>query len=175
MARTQNGDGKAYRRLLEEIMPYLRSLAAARHNDPNDVEDAVQDVLLTVHAIRRTYDPTRPFTPWLVAIANRRLVDRLRRQGRIRKRETPLTTEHEAFPALQANIDEELSDRRELEAALDSLSPGQRRAIRLLKMKEMSLKGAASATGMSVAALKAATHRALKNLRKKLSNLSEDS
>ena len=156
-------------------MPYLRSLAARRHRDPRDAEDAVQDILLTVHAIRQTYDPTRPFGPWLVTIANRRLVDRLRRQGRLRSRESALTTEHETFPARQANIDDEVSDRRELEAVLGNLPPGQQQAIRLLKLKEMSLKEAAAATGISVTALKVATHRALKNLRKMLSNRSEDS
>jgi RNA polymerase sigma-70 factor, ECF subfamily len=174
MARAQNGDGEAYRRLLEEVTPYLRSLAARRHRDPSDAEDAVQDILLTVHAIRRTYDPIRPFGPWLVTIAKRRLVDRLRRQGRLRSRETALTAEHETFPAAQANIDVEISDRRELRAALDNLPPGQRQAIQLLKLEEMSLKEAAVATGMSVPALKVATHRALKSLRKMLFKRSED-
>jgi len=174
MARAQDGDGGAYRRLLEEVTPYLRSLAASRHRDASDAEDAVQDILLTIHAVRRTYDPTRPFRPWLVTIANRRLVDRLRRQGRLRSRETALTSDHETFPAHQANLDEEVSRRRELRAALDNLPPGQRQAIRLLKLKEMSLKEAATATGLSVTALKGATHRALKNLRKMLSHRRED-
>lgn len=170
MARAQHGDGEAYRRLLEDIAPYLRSLAARRHRNPSDVEDAVQDILLTVHAIRQTYDSTRPFGPWLLTIANRRLVDRLRRQGRVRSRETSLLAEHETFPASQANIDEEMSDRRELEAALDKLPPSQRKAIRLLKLKELSLKEAAAVSGMSVTALKVATHRAMKSLRELFSS-----
>ena len=174
MARAQDGDGGAYRRLLEEATPYLRSLAASRHRDPSDAEDAVQDILLTIHAVRQTYDPTRPFRPWLVTIANRRLVDRLRRQGRLRSRETALTSDHETFPARQANLDEEVSYRHELRTALDNLPPGQQQAIRLLKLKEMSLKEAATATGLSVTALKGATHRALKNLRKMLSHRRED-
>ena len=174
MARAQYGDSAAYHRLLQEVTPYLRSLAAWRHRDPSDAEDAVQDILLTIHAVRQTYDPARPFRPWLVTIANRRLVDRLRRQGRLRSRETALTSDHETFPACQANLDEEGSYRRELKAALDTLPPGQRQAIRLLKLKEMSLKDAAAATGLSVTALKGATHRALKNLRKVLSHRSED-
>ena len=139
MARAQDGDAVAYLRLLEAITPFLRSLAARRHRDPNDVEDAVQDVLLTVHSIRHTYDPTRPFGPWLVAIANRRLIDRLRRQGRRRARETPLTAEHETFSAPPTNI-EETSERHRLQGAIDNLPPMQRRAIRLLKLREMSLK-----------------------------------
>ena len=174
MARAQDGDSGAYRRLLEEVTPYLRLLAASRHRDASDAEDAVQDILLTIHAVRQTYDPARPFRPWLVTIANRRLIDRLRHQGRLRSRETTLTTDHETFPARQANLDEEVSYRRELKAALDTLPPGQRQAIRLLKLKEMSLKDAAAATGLSVTALKGATHRALKNLRKMLSHRSED-
>jgi RNA polymerase sigma-70 factor, ECF subfamily len=174
MARAQDGDSRAYRCLLEEVTPYLRSLAASRHRDPSDAEDAVQDILLTIHATRQTYDPSRPFRPWLVTIANRRLVDRLRRQGRLRSRETALTSDHETFPARQANLDEEVSYSHELRAALDNLPPGQREAIRLLKLQEMSLKEAATATGLSVTALKGATHRALKNLRKRLSSRSED-
>lgn len=174
MAHAQAGDAEAYRRLLADISPYLRSLAARRHRDPNDVEDTVQDILLTIHAIRYTYDPTRPFGPWLVAIANRRIIDRLRRRGRLQSREAPLTIEHETLPANQTNIDEEMSDRRELHEAVQNLPAGQREAIRLLKLNEMSLKEAAAATGMSVAALKVATHRALHSLRKMLSQRSQD-
>jgi RNA polymerase sigma factor (sigma-70 family) len=172
MARAQDGDGAAYHRLLQDIAPYLRSLAARRYHDPNDVEDAVQDILLTIHSIRQTYDPARPFGPWLVTIANRRFIDRLRRQGRVRARETPLTPEHETFSEPRAN-QEESTDRRELEGAIDNLPPRQQQAIRLLKLKEMSLKEAAVASGMSITSLKVNTHRALKSLRKMLVHRSE--
>jgi len=168
MARAQDGDREAYRRLLEEITPYLRSLATRRVPNRSDVEDAVQDALVTIHAVRHTYDPARPFGPWLVAIANRRIVDGLRRRGRTAARETPLDAEHETFAAPEANYPEAASDARALREAVERLPPGQREAIRLLKLKEMSLKEAAAASGMTVAALKVATHRALKSLRKML-------
>lgn len=170
MAHAQAGDAGAYRRLLEEITPYLRSLAWRQLRNRHDVEDTVQDVLLTVHSIRYTYDPTRPFAPWLVTIANRRLVDRLRRQGRSVRRESPLTVEHETFAAEEANIDEDVINRRSLYEAVQKLPDGQRQAIQLLKLGEMSLKEASASTGLSVTALKVATHRALKNLRKLLSD-----
>jgi len=166
MARAQDGDRGAYGRLLEEITPFLRSLAARRHRDLSDVEDAVQDVLLTLHAIRDTYDPARPFGPWLVAIANHRLIDRLRRQGRLRSRETALMPEHETFSAGQPNLCEKSLDRRELREAVEKLPAGQRQAVRLLKLEERSLKEAAAISGMSIGSLKVATHRALKSLRK---------
>jgi len=167
MAHAQDGDRAAYHRLLQEITPYLRSLAARRHRDPSDVEDAVQDVLLTVHAIRQTYDPNRSFAPWLVAIANRRFIDRLRRQGRRREREVVLSAEHETFCEPETNLDED-RDRHELESMVDNLPPAQRYAIRLLKLREMSLKEAAVVSGMSVTSLKVNAHRALKRLKKML-------
>jgi RNA polymerase sigma-70 factor (ECF subfamily) len=174
MARAQGGDRAAYRRLLEEVSPYLRSLAVAAHRDPRDVEDAVQDILLTLHAVRHTYDPARPFGPWLVAIAHRRIVDRLRRQGRTRQHETPLEPEHETFAGNAANYVEESSDAAALREAVMQLPAAQREAIRLLKLQELSLREASAASGMTIAALKVATHRGLKALRKLITRKSEE-
>lgn len=166
MARAQDGDATSYLRLLQQITPYLRSLAVRYHRDPRDVEDTVQDILLTVHSIRETYDPSRPFGPWLVGIANRRAFDRLRRQGRQRKHEYPLSREHDSV-ATGENI-EEAANKIHLEGAISDLPPAQQQAIKMLKLKEMSLKDAATESGMSISSLKVATHRALKSLRKML-------
>ncbi|MEO8188074.1 MAG: sigma-70 family RNA polymerase sigma factor [Burkholderiaceae bacterium] len=168
MTRAQAGDSAAYRQLLVDIVPYLYSLARRQHRDPNDVEDAVQDVLLSVHAIRHTYDPSRPFGPWLVAIAKRRLVDRLRRQGRTKAREVALDLDHETFCAPEANLGEAEWNKRVLGDAIARLPPRQRDAVLLLKLQEMSLQQAAAASGLSVAALKVSMHRAMQSLRKML-------
>lgn len=172
MGRAQAGDADAYLRLLHEITPYLRTLAARRHCDAAEVEDAVQDVLLTIHAIRHTYDPARPFGPWLVAIANRRFMDRLRRQGRRQSRETPLGPEHETFAEAPANL-ELKAEGHGLQEAIDNLPPMQKQAIEMLKLREMSLKEAAAASGLSIAALKVATHRAIRSLRRRLGDRSD--
>ena len=58
-----------------------------------------------------------------------------------------------------------LSGRRGLREAIDKLPPGQRQAVLLLKLRGLSLKEAASESGMSAAALKVASHRGLKALR----------
>jgi RNA polymerase sigma-70 factor (ECF subfamily) len=169
MGCAQDGDRAAYRALLQDMTPYLRSLAGRCFKEPGDIEDAVQDILLTVHAVRHAYDPRRPFGPWLVAIANRRIIDRLRRLTRARFREIELTAEHETFSAPPANLSSnlgEVSVNAALHEAIENLPPEQRQAIRLLKLKEMSLKEAAAASGRSISALKVATHRAIKSLRK---------
>lgn len=177
MARAQDGDRDAYRALLEDIAPYLRSLAARCFKDPSDVEDAVQDVLLTVHAVRHAYDPGRPFGPWLLAIANRRIVDRLRRQTRAKLRDIALTAEYVTFSGSQANlpptVEEPVLNEAALHQAIESLPPDQRQAIQLLKLEELSLKEASVKSGRSIAALKVGTHRAVANLRKLLRSRSE--
>ena len=166
MVSAQAGDQDAYRRLLEDISPYVRTLAARQIRNCADIEETVQDVLLTIHSVRHTYDPSRPFGPWLVAIAYRRIVDRLRHCGRIDSHETPIELEHETFIAATTNLQEEAVDARLVREAVERLSVGQRDAVRMLKLYEMSLEEAAVASGMSVSALKVATHRAMKRLRK---------
>jgi len=165
MARAQDGDRQAYRTLLQDLTPYVRSIATRCFKQSSEVEDAVQDVLLTIHMVRHAYDPSRPFGPWLVAIANRRIIDRLRRDTRMKAREIALSTEHETFPQSQTNFHYEISEEVALAEAIDRLPLEQRQAVTMLKLNEMSLKEASAMSGRSIAALKVATHRAIKNLR----------
>ena len=173
MARSQDGDREAYRTLLEGVTPYIRSLAARCFKQPSDVEDAVQDVLLTIHMVRHAYDPSRPFGPWLAAIANRRIIDRLRRDTRRKAREVALSADHETFAEPATNVHRGTADEVALAQAIERLPPDQRQTIRMLKLDEMSLKEAAAASGRSIPALKVATHRAIKSLRRMLKQQSD--
>jgi RNA polymerase sigma factor (sigma-70 family) len=167
MARAQQGDAEAYLKLLREITPYIRFCTSRFFRDSCDVEDTVQDVLLTIHSVRQTYDPTRPFGPWLVAIANRRAFDRLRHRRRRQIHEVPLTNEHDGS-VTEADGHEFRADIDWLNEAIGDLPPVQRQAIKLLKLKEMSLREAAASTGTSIASLKVATFRALNSLRRRV-------
>lgn len=167
MGRAQQGDRDAYRRLLTELTPYLRALARRNGVLPAEVEDAVQDILLTIHTIRHTYDPSRPVGPWLVTIARRRIVDRLRRSQRRAAVEAPFEKSYETFATPETNLYEPVESGG-LRQAIESLPAGQRRAIILLRLREMSLKDAARESGMTVTSLKVAAHRGLKALRRLL-------
>lgn len=166
MRAAQEGDSAAYGQLLCAVTPLVRRLAARRWTGSDDAEDVVQDVLLSLHQVRHTYDPGRPFLPWLMAIARNRLVDVQRRQVRRARGEV-------AVEALPETISEEetkelvdrMADAEALAQALAQLPAGQRKAVELLRIKEMSLKEAAEASGMSIAALKVSMHRAMKSLR----------
>jgi RNA polymerase sigma-70 factor (ECF subfamily) len=168
MHAAQQGDGAAYLELLRAITPRIRQVARRQRGFAGaaEVEDVVQDVLLSVHAARSTYDPSRPFEPWLNAILRNRLVDGARRYGRIARREVKvedLDVTFSDFVAKEEGAD--LSDVAALHEAVQALPEQQRQAIELLKFKELSLKEAAQVSGTSIGALKVATHRAMATLR----------
>lgn len=168
MAASQGGDGAAYMRLLRELVPFLRVLV--RRNAPvGRVEDVVQDVLLTLHRIRHTYDPARPFLPWLAVVANRRVLDARRRDMRVQAWETPSTDLLETFADTAANRHAEIAEMRTwLHHAIDELPPKQRDALRLVKLDELSMEDASVRSGQSVAAVKVNVHRGLLSLRRTL-------
>lgn len=167
MRAAQAGDRVAYSRLLREITPFVRALLRRHCSAPHDVEEMVQETLLTLHRVRQTYDPKRPFSPWLGAIAARRGIDGLRRRSRVARHEVSAEIEsYETFADPRANIDiEGAGAKAEVEALLQRLPPRQRAALEAVKLKEMSLAEAAAVSGQSVGALKVNTHRALKALR----------
>ncbi|OAN49833.1 sigma-70 family RNA polymerase sigma factor [Magnetospirillum moscoviense] len=166
MAAAQAGDKAAYGRLLADLVPVVRRLVGRRWHGAADAEDVVQDALLTLHAVRHTYDPTRPFLPWLAAIVERRVADGLRKRYRRSGREEEFDEAAETFSAIETNI--HALDAEPLRRAVADLPAGQRQAIELVKLKEMSLAEASAASGQSVGALKVAVHRAIKALKEKL-------
>ncbi len=173
MRAAQNGDAAAYAALLKEVAPLLRNVVRGRNRvlQAGDVEDLVQDILLSLHAVRATYDPGRPFLPWLFGIAHNRMADGARRYARRARHEVVVGELPEApvtFSSGPANREETYKDPEALSQAIRDLPPAQREAVEMLKIREMSLKEASAASGMSITALKVSVHRAIKSLRKKL-------
>ena len=172
MAEAQAGDARAYDALLREALPFLRAICRRRLGPSAEVEEAVQEALLTVHRLRHTYDPARPLQPWLATIADRRAVDLLRRRGRRERRETSLDPIGETLAVQSANgwddAGEERIAAKEVREAVAGLPDSQRRALTLTKLQGLSLAEASARSGLTVGALKVATHRALRTLRARL-------
>jgi RNA polymerase sigma-70 factor (ECF subfamily) len=171
MRSAQGGDADAYVALMQELAVRVRQIVRHRRAflERADVEDLVQDVLLSVHAVRATYDATRPFVPWLLAITRNRLADAARRYARHGAHEVAVDDLDVTFFSERTNtLATTYGDPDALKDAIADLPAGQRSAIELLKLREMSLKEAAAASGTSVGALKVATHRAMEALRRKL-------
>ena len=95
MAEAQAGDNVAYQTLLRDCIPVIKTVARRRGVAAAHVDDVVQDVLLTIHRARHTYDPNRSFTAWLCVITERRAIDLLRRIRRqdLREVHAPLAFE----------------------------------------------------------------------------------
>jgi RNA polymerase sigma-70 factor (ECF subfamily) len=171
MRSAQGGDSNAYAALMRELAVRVRQIVRHRRAflEHADVEDLVQDVLLSVHAVRATYDATRPFIPWLLAITRNRLADGARRYARHGAYEVAVDDLEVTFFSERTNtMTTTYGDPDALRQAIAELPAGQRSAIEMLKLREMSLKEAAAASGSSVGALKVATHRAMDALRRKL-------
>lgn len=171
MACAQAGDRAAYHQLLKDIVPYLRSLSRRFIGNESDAEDAVQEILIVVHDIRHTYEPHRPFKPWLKTIATRRCIDLLRKRTRRLQHELAQELDKLHVATTDATPDQALDRRQQglaLGEAVSQLPVRQREAIRLLRISELSLCEAAAQSDQSIGSLKVACHRALKSLKRAL-------
>ena len=169
MRAAQDGDEKAYSELLSELLPLLRRVVGKRLRGRQDVEDIVQEILLSLHSVRHTYDPDRPFVPWVMAICSHRISDAARNWHRRAMHESTVDVPPETFSDAETKSEQDNSDdREEIQRALAQLTPGQREAIEFLKLEGLSLKEASSVSGKSIANLKVTLHRGLKAMRRLL-------
>ncbi|UQC72511.1 RNA polymerase subunit sigma-70 [Lelliottia sp. AC1] len=164
MTKAQAGDRHAYTQLLRAIVPAIRAIVRRQVFDPALVEDVIQDVLLTVHRVRHTYDPDCPFLPWLMAITQARAVDALRHHGRTLRRETD--TEEALTNVAAVESVEHLDEQEELALILDRLPARQRQIVEHIHLQEMTLAQAASRHNLTISAVKSLLHRAITNLRR---------
>lgn len=163
MVRAQEGEQEAYRELLTDIRPSLLRVLRRYARASEELEDLVQDVLLSLHRARHTYDPSRPFEPWLFAVARYEAWAHLKRRTKRQSREV-LDEDLSLHPA------EAPASMTQLDAALRQLPPKQRDAVRLLKLQGMSLEEAADQAGTTIGAMKVRAHRAYRALRGLLQN-----
>lgn len=156
MLAAQAGDAAAYRRLLVEAGSWLRTYYA-RRLPASMVDDAAQEVLLAVHTKRHTYDPAKPFGPWLAAIARYKWIDRLRAM------KDALTEELPEDIAVRDH-GEAIQSASVLERLLGRIKPAQANAIRLVKLEGLSIKETAERLDQTVALVKVNIHRGLRQL-----------
>lgn len=162
MRTAQTGDRDSYRALLDDIAQDVQSFLRRILRDEQDAEDACQDTLLALHRYRHTYDPARPFEPWLYAVARNVSRTHLERR-RVRRR-------HEERPDVlpEQAVDLDHGFERRVRAGIASLSPEQREAVVLVKLDGHSVEEAAKRAGTTAGALKVRIHRAYKMLKRVL-------
>lgn len=161
MLAALDGDGRAYRGLLEDLRRrlgryYARRLAPSL---AANCDDLVQDTLMAIHSRRMTYDRAQPLTNWVYAIARYKLIDHYRRHKL--RATVPLDEETDLFSADEAS---EAAARHDVDVVLGTIPPRPADLIRQVRIDGATIAEAAQRSGMSETAVKVSIHRGLKAL-----------
>jgi RNA polymerase sigma-70 factor, ECF subfamily len=168
MRAERGGDAASYEWLLRDISRALRPAIRHRVRQASlpsaEVEDILQEILIGLHTMRRRWDDTRPFLPWLHAILRYKLTDAVRRRERERRVRGDLSAEawdaivDEAAPQDGAMTGDALMH------ALDALSAGQRHVVEAVAIDGASVRDTAAVLHISEGAIRMTMHRAFKKL-----------
>lgn len=157
------GDSYAYHKFLTAVTPHLRAIARRRCDQfgasASEAEEVVQEVLLTIHLKRGTWDSSRPLGPWISAIVRNKVVDSLRRRGR--QVVVPL---EDVVDTLESHEGVAVSDQIDIKHILEKLKDPQRTIVQSISIEGASIRETADQLEMTEVAVRVALHRALKRL-----------
>ena len=166
MRQSLNGDQRAYAELLQETSRFLRPFLAKRLSFTNEVDDLLQEILISIHKARHTYDGNRPYKPWVYAIAKFRLQDHLRAHYADQLHHADDLSEMEEF--LHEDVTESAITYESISGEVEKLPEKQAIILRMMHQEGYTAKEVAEEMGMNESAVKVAAHRAYKVLRQKL-------
>jgi RNA polymerase sigma-70 factor (ECF subfamily) len=166
MRQSLEGDKRAYAELLRETARLLRPFLMKRLSFESEAEDVLQEILISIHKARHTYDGLRPYKPWAYAIARFRLQDYLRMHYADQLRHAVDISD------LENNLHEDVTDSaisyESISGEIQKLPEKQAAILQLIHQEGCTAKEAAEKLEMSESAVKVAAHRAYKVLRQKL-------
>lgn len=160
------GDQRAYAALLQETSRRLRPFLAKRLRLSGEVDDLLQEILISIHKARHTYDGNRPYMPWVYAIAKFRLQDHLRAHYSDQLRLADDLSELEEY--LPETVTESALSYESISGEVQKLPEKQATILRLMHQEGYTAKEVAEKIGMNESAVKVAAHRAYKVLKKML-------
>ena len=155
--------GPLLRRHATPLLSFIRRIIGDRHRS----EELFQEVFLAVWVKRRQYEPTRPFKPWLYAIA----LNKCRAALRGRQQTGVPLADDEAGPADAATPpDRAMAEEtaRAVSGAVGRLPPQQRAVVLLRIWENMPYARIAPIVGCSEATVRSHMHLGLAALRQAL-------
>lgn len=160
------GDGIAYADFLSQLSPILRRMIS-RKIPMGDVEDVLQEVLISIHKARHTYDGERPLMPWVMAIASFRVTDYLRKTySEMRHQRLDITDYENMLEAVTETPDMNES----INEMLNGVGHRERKILSLMHVEGYTASEVGSQLEMRESAVKVAAHRAIKKIRERLNN-----
>jgi len=166
MRQSLEGDKRAYAELLRETARFLRPFLSKRLSFDSEVEDLLQEILISIHKARHTHDGQRPYKPWVYAIAKFRLQDYLRMHYADQLRHAVDITELENN--LHVDVTESAISYESISGEVHKLPEKQATILQLMHQDGYTAKEVAEKLGMTESAVKVSAHRAYKVLRQKL-------
>lgn len=157
MIQAQQGNQQAYRELLKDLSQTMKNFIAHKVANLCNVDDILQEFLISIHNSLATYDPSKPFKSWAYTIARYKIIDNLRKK-KVHSELSDDLRDHKN--ELQAFEDNQL-----IRKALAKLSPSYREPIILTKINGLSVKEAAEQLNLSESALKVRCSRGIKDLK----------
>lgn len=163
--RARQGDQAAFRQLLAAYATLTERTARVLLTDRSDAEDAVQEAWLDAWRGLSTFQPGRPFRPWILAI----LYNRCRMVARKARRAGLL---YQLPPGVEVAVypfgKEGEASNGDLEAALATLDEGQRQLLALRFFADLQLTEIAALLDVPEGTVKSRLHRTLAALRERL-------
>jgi len=169
MKQAINGDKRAYAVLLQETSRFLRPFLAKRLNMAAELDDLMQEILISIHKARHTYDGERPFKPWAYAIARYRLQDHLRLHYSDQLRQAIDLSDVEN--SLPDPVTKSAVTYESIRGEIRALPQKQAAILKMMHQEGYTAKEVAKKIGMKESAVKVAAYRAYKILRNKLERL----
>lgn len=143
----------------------LRGYLLSQCRDPALADDLLQETFLQVHRSRRTYEPGRPVTPWIFAIARHVFLMKRRSTGRRLRFEERLGA---ATGDVVRDDVKVLVEKDEVRRALDQVPADQREALLLHHVEGWSFGEIAARLGIRVNAAKTRAFRGMKKMKGQL-------
>lgn len=157
------GDQADYARFLTSITPLLKRMVGRRLS-ASDVDDVVQEILISIHKARHTYDGVRPIMPWLASIAKFRITDHLRKHYTQRQDKTVDIADLEN---ILTDVTEDGLDHESMDELLEGVPDNHKRILTLMHVEGYTAKEVGTQMDMNESAVKVAAHRAIKKIRLK--------
>jgi RNA polymerase sigma-70 factor (ECF subfamily) len=133
LGRVALGDESAFEQLYDKIAGPVLGVVRKVLRDPAQSEEVTQEVMVEIWRTAPRFDPSRGgATTWVLTMAHRRAVDRVRSAQAASDRETRVAAlEHTPEFDQVAEAVEASLEREQVRRALDALTPLQREAVRL--------------------------------------------
>jgi RNA polymerase sigma-70 factor (ECF subfamily) len=163
-----DGNIDAFDALYAAFAGRLRGYLLSQCRDAALADDLLQETFLQIHRSRRTYQPGRPVTPWVYAIARHVYLMKRRSAGRRARFEETLAADARAGDEVSPDAIDAIVDGDQVRRALRGVPADQRQAVLMHHVEGWSFVEIAERLGIRVNAAKTRAFRGMRKLRERL-------